>query len=54
MTPADLPGDWYALRAVVPGLQPLQGDHRLPHLGGPLWTPRGLADWRQMPPHPSP
>jgi ribosomal protein S12 methylthiotransferase accessory factor len=45
---------WHVLRVVVPGLQPLHGDHRLPHLGGPLWAPRGLANWQQMPPHPSP
>ena len=45
---------WYVLRVVVPGLQPLHGDHRLPHLGGPLWAPRGLHDWAGMPPHPFP
>jgi ribosomal protein S12 methylthiotransferase accessory factor len=45
---------WHVLRVVVPGLQPLHGDHRLPHLGGPLWAPRGLAEWRAMPPHPMP
>jgi ribosomal protein S12 methylthiotransferase accessory factor len=46
--------DWHVLRVVVPGLQPLHGHHALPHLGGPLWAPRGLADWRAMPPHPFP
>jgi thiazole/oxazole-forming peptide maturase SagD family component len=45
---------WHVLRVIVPGLQPLHGDHRLPHLGGPLWSPRGLAEWRTMPPHPMP
>jgi hypothetical protein len=39
---------------VVPGLQPLHGDHRFPHLGGRLWSPHGLADWAAMPPHPFP
>ncbi len=45
---------WRVLRVVVPGLQPLHGDHRLPHLGGPLWAPRGPAEWGSMPPHPFP
>jgi thiazole/oxazole-forming peptide maturase SagD family component len=45
---------WHVLRVVVPGLQPLHGNHLLPHLGGPLWSPRGLATWREMPPHPMP
>jgi ribosomal protein S12 methylthiotransferase accessory factor len=57
MTPPGLAaevGDWYVLRVVVPGLQPLHGDHRLAHLGGQLWAPRGLADWAAMPPHPYP
>jgi ribosomal protein S12 methylthiotransferase accessory factor len=48
------PGDWYVLRVIVPGLQPMHGDHRLPFLGGPLWGPRSLADWSRMPPHPFP
>jgi ribosomal protein S12 methylthiotransferase accessory factor len=48
------PGDWYVLKVLVPGLQPLHGDHRLPFLGGPLWGARGLADWSHMPPHPFP
>ena len=45
---------WIVIRAVVPGLQPLHGNHHLPHLGGLLWAPRGLADWGAMPPHPFP
>jgi ribosomal protein S12 methylthiotransferase accessory factor YcaO len=57
MTPPALATEdlgWHVLRVVVPGLQPLHGDHLLPHLGGPLWAPRGLADWSSMPPHPMP
>ncbi len=57
MTPPALASEglgWHVLRIVVPGLQPLHGDHRLPHLGGPLWAPRGLNEWRQAPPHPFP
>ncbi|MCI0463318.1 MAG: YcaO-like family protein [Gemmataceae bacterium] len=46
--------DWLVLRVLVPGLQPLHGDHRLPQLGGPLWAPRRLADWGAVPPHPFP
>jgi ribosomal protein S12 methylthiotransferase accessory factor len=46
--------DWRVVRVVVPGLQPLHGDHRVPQLGGPLWAPRGLAEWAQVPPHPFP
>jgi ribosomal protein S12 methylthiotransferase accessory factor len=46
--------DWQVVRVVVPGLQPLHGDHRLPHLGGPLWAPRGLEEWANVPPHPFP
>ena len=49
---AEGPGDWYVLRALVPGLQPMHGDHRLPFLGGPLWRPRTAADWASVPPHP--
>jgi ribosomal protein S12 methylthiotransferase accessory factor len=45
---------WYVLRVLVPGLQPLHGSHRLPHLGGPLWAPHGLAEWARTPPHPFP
>lgn len=40
------------LKVVVVGLQPLHGDHRLAHLGGPLWAPRRLADFAETPPHP--
>jgi ribosomal protein S12 methylthiotransferase accessory factor len=57
MTPPALAAEglgWHVLRVVVPGLQPLHGNHLLPHLGGPLWSPRGLAEWGQMPPHPFP
>jgi ribosomal protein S12 methylthiotransferase accessory factor len=46
--------DWYVLRVLVPGLQPLHSDHRVPFLGGPLWRPRGLAEWAAIPPHPFP
>ena len=42
------------LRVLVPGLQPLHADHRVPFLGGPLWRPRGLAEWAAIPPHPFP
>ncbi len=44
--------EWLVLRVVIPGLQPLHGDHRLPFLGGPLWQPRPLEDWLSVPPHP--
>lgn len=57
MTPPALASDgldWHVLRVVVPGLQPLHGNHHLAHLGGPLWAPRGLAEWGAMPPHPMP
>jgi ribosomal protein S12 methylthiotransferase accessory factor len=46
--------DWAVVRVVVPGLQPLHGDDRLAHLGGPLWRPRGLREWTAIPPHPFP
>ncbi len=42
------------LRVLVPGLQPLHGHHGFPFLGGPLWAPRGVADWQAVPPHPFP
>ena len=45
---------WQVLRVVVPGLQPLHGNDAFAHLGGPLWSPRGLGDWPSMPPHPFP
>jgi ribosomal protein S12 methylthiotransferase accessory factor YcaO len=57
MTPPALASDtlgWHVLRVFVPGLQPLHGHHHLPHLGGPLWAPRGWADYHAMPPHPFP
>ena len=43
---------WIVVRVMVPGLQPLHGDHRLPFLGGSSWGDRPLADWADMPPHP--
>jgi ribosomal protein S12 methylthiotransferase accessory factor len=43
--------DWLVLRVVVPGLQPLHGNHRWPHLGGALWG-RPVREWAGMPPHP--
>jgi ribosomal protein S12 methylthiotransferase accessory factor len=45
-------GGWNVLRVLVPELQPLHGSHRLAHLGGPLWAPRGLGDYSKIPPHP--
>lgn len=39
------------VRVIVPELQPLHGDHRMPFLGGPLWA-RPITDWTTMPPHP--
>jgi ribosomal protein S12 methylthiotransferase accessory factor len=55
MTPPGLAVErlgWYVLRVLVPGLQPLHGHHALPFLGGPLWAPRQLRDWADVPPHP--
>ena len=49
--PALVDAGYVVMRVIVPELQPLHGDHRLPFLGGPLWN-RPLADWRTMPPHP--
>jgi ribosomal protein S12 methylthiotransferase accessory factor len=46
--------DWLVLRVLVPGLQPMHGDHRLAFLGGPLWAPRPASDWVSIPPHPFP
>lgn len=43
--------DWPVVRVVVPGLQPLHGDHHRPHLGGPLWA-RPISAWAEIPPHP--
>jgi hypothetical protein len=45
--------DWIVLRVIVPGLQPMHGDHLFPFLGGPLWG-RGVEEWTHMPPHPFP
>jgi ribosomal protein S12 methylthiotransferase accessory factor len=45
---------WRVVRVVVPGLQPMHGNHALPLLGGPLWAPRGLEEWAAVPPHPFP
>jgi ribosomal protein S12 methylthiotransferase accessory factor len=47
-------GDWHVVKVLVPGLQPLHGNHRLAHLGGELWAPRGLNAWAEMMPHPFP
>ena len=44
LTPPMLVGkglDWRVAKVIVPGLQPLHGDDRFAHLGGPLWLPRG-------------
>jgi thiazole/oxazole-forming peptide maturase SagD family component len=43
---------WYVVRVMLPGLQPMHGDHALPFLGGPLWRGRALAEWATIPPHP--
>ncbi len=48
------PGDWFVLRVVVPGPQPMHGVHSMAHLGGALWAPRGPGEWASMPPHPFP
>jgi hypothetical protein len=45
---------WVVLRVLVPGAQPLHGQHDYPFLGGPLWGGRPVADWQAMPPHPFP
>jgi ribosomal protein S12 methylthiotransferase accessory factor len=55
MTPPALThhGDpWTVVRVMIPGLQPMHGDHALPFLGGPAWGDRPLAAWAKMPPHP--
>jgi thiazole/oxazole-forming peptide maturase SagD family component len=55
LTPPSLaipPFDWLVLRVMIPGLQPLHGDHGLPFLGGPLWRNRTVTDWATVPPHP--
>ena len=43
--------EWRVLRVVVPGLQPLHGNDRWPHLGGRLWA-RPVPEWPRVPPHP--
>jgi ribosomal protein S12 methylthiotransferase accessory factor YcaO len=55
MTPpalAQAGDDWVVVRVMIPGLQPMHGDHALPFLGGPLWGDRPLAAWADVPPHP--
>lgn len=47
----ELPG-FYVLKVVVPGLQPLHINDAYPHLGGPLWAPRGVREWTGLEPHP--
>jgi len=57
LTPPMLIGkalDWRVVKVIVPGLQPLHGDDRFAHLGGHLWLPRGLDEWREAAPHPFP
>ena len=57
MTPPELYSETAELcvvRVLVPGLQPLHGSQYFPHLGGPLWAPRGLRDFTALPPHPFP
>ncbi|MGE0713217.1 MAG: YcaO-like family protein [Planctomycetota bacterium] len=56
MTPTELARDrrWRVLRVVIPGLQPMHGNHELPLLGGPLWRPRGWGEWSGVLPHPFP
>lgn len=44
--------DWVVVRVMIPGLQPMHGDHDLPFLGGPHWRGRSLAAWAAIPPHP--
>jgi ribosomal protein S12 methylthiotransferase accessory factor len=44
--------DWVVVRVMIPGLQPMHGDHTLPFLGGPHWRGRSLAAWAEIPPHP--
>jgi ribosomal protein S12 methylthiotransferase accessory factor len=43
---------WVVVRVMIPGLQPMHGDHSLPFLGGPLWRDRSLSDWAEVVPHP--
>lgn len=55
MTPPEvsaLAPEWVVVRVLVPGLQPLHGQHDAPLLGGPLWGARPISDWQRIPPHP--
>jgi len=52
--PAGTGLDWRVVKVIVPGLQPLHGDDRFAHLGGRLWSSRGLKEWSETPPHPFP
>ena len=45
---------WRVLRVIVPGLQPLHGNHLLAHLGGPLAAALDVETWPSAPPHPFP
>jgi ribosomal protein S12 methylthiotransferase accessory factor len=45
---------WLVMRVMVPGLQPLHGQHLLPFLGGKRWAPRGLRHYATILPHPFP
>jgi ribosomal protein S12 methylthiotransferase accessory factor len=45
---------WRVLRVVVPGLQPLHGNHLLAHLGGPLARALDVETWSSALPHPFP
>ena len=54
LTPPGIAGhfsNWIVYRVLIPRLQSLHGDHRLPFLGGPLWE-RPTADWQTILPHP--
>lgn len=42
---------WIVFRVLIPHMQALHGDHRLPFLGGPLWQ-KPISEWRTIPPHP--
>jgi ribosomal protein S12 methylthiotransferase accessory factor len=43
---------WVVVRVVIPGLQPLHGNHYFPFLGGPAWKTRNLEEYGTTPPHP--
>jgi ribosomal protein S12 methylthiotransferase accessory factor len=59
-SPDILPLGLHVARVIVPGLQPLHGNHEWPHLGGPrlrrlrhIFGPRARQPWRWNPwPHP--